>query len=181
MEDQNYSQETPSDNTPTTESSPERSQFLTVLCILTFIGSGIGIIQSTLNYFKAGDSAEEAAMAEEIFEDTLDEMEDSGADQSSISFAEALMSDISETLTTQNVKNLSLIKLLANMLTLLGGFLMFRLRKAGFYTYLGGIVIWIAAPLMIIGGILGSVLAGTYAFVGLIFIIMYATNMKQLN
>lgn len=34
---------------------PQRPVFLKVLCLLTFIGSGYGIINSAVTYFKAND------------------------------------------------------------------------------------------------------------------------------
>ncbi len=37
--------------------APQRPLFLKVLCILTFIGSGYGIINSAFTYFKANDIA----------------------------------------------------------------------------------------------------------------------------
>ncbi|MDA8886218.1 hypothetical protein N9I68_01420 [Bacteroidia bacterium] len=50
-----------------TSTFPQRPTFLTVLCILTFIGSGYGIFQGITSYA----TAETAAAASELIEESM--------------------------------------------------------------------------------------------------------------
>jgi hypothetical protein len=60
--------------------------------------------------------------------------------------------------------------------------MMWMLKKNGFYLYIAGCVIIVAAPLIIFGaGGIGLMAAGGNALVGAIFIAMYAANLKQMS
>ncbi|MCC6371770.1 MAG: hypothetical protein IT236_12245 [Bacteroidia bacterium] len=160
---------------------PKRPQFLSVLCILTWILSGIMLI-STANNILNKPSPEEQAEQIEKMREKLPEAADS---------MEATFQKMDETPAKVN----TLISLIALALSSLGAAMMWQLKKTGFYVYLLGELL----------PYLGLVFVGTAAFdfmaimfkmnvatimgiaVGImllfdgIFITMYAANLKHMK
>jgi hypothetical protein len=77
----------------------------------------------------------------------------------------------------------SFFALISNILTLIGAWLMLRLRKKGFHFYLLGNIIGVVAPLLVFGS--GNFLGFSYAvFAGItggLFTILYALKIKYMQ
>lgn len=158
---------------------PIRPTFLTVLCILTFIGSGYGIISGISGYFTAETTA---GVTQAAMEDAKDQISGSGTDAGT-RIAEKMLSGASEVLKPENLKKNALFSIIASIFTLVGAILMFQLKKAGFWAYVLGTVISIAAPFVIFGAGNLISMAATIgaAFIGIIFVVLYALNLKHLR
>lgn len=158
---------------------PGRPTFLMVLCILTFIGSGWGIVSGISGYFTANAAA---GMAQTAMQDAQENIENASSDAGS-KMAEKMLSGISNTMKPENLKKNALFSVVASVFTLLGGILMFGLKKPGFWIYLLGTVIGIAGPFIAFGGgsIITIISSSLVAFVGVLFVVLYALNLKYLR
>ncbi|MGB1040217.1 MAG: hypothetical protein ACPGVD_05045 [Flavobacteriales bacterium] len=149
----------------------ERPTFLTVLCIITFIVSGIMLIYTTFGALSY--DVEEQREAMEIM---VDEM----SKQDNLEGFTEMMTLVGEE-EIENHTLLTLISLGAILLSLLGAFLMFRLKKTGFHLYIGSKILSFV-PLLIFT--LSWPILATYTLMGvfaLAFVIMYGVNLKHMN
>ncbi len=158
---------------------PTRPTFLTVLCILTFIGSAWGIISSISNYMNAD-------VASSIVGEAMDEAKDKIQEEASGTesrIAEKVMSGVSSLMDPAKMRRNALFLIAANVLTLSGGFLMFQLKKAGFWVYILGTVLAILSPVVVYGAtnILSLGMSVVLGFFGILFVVLYAVNLKHLR
>lgn len=154
------------------QESPEtgRPMFLTVLCILTFIGAGIGILTSIWGAL--------------TLETTIANLEASeGAFGSFGSGFEDMMSQQAENMRKWGMVN-HLLNVFGNVFCLLGALWMWNLKKNGFYVYVIGQIVPLVATFALLGGSGMGMFAGL-AFLGALFpiafIIMYGVNFKYLK
>ena len=85
-------------------------------------------------------------------------------------------------LTKENIRKGAIGKLLEAFFTLAGAILMWRLNRSGFYLYIIGILIGLIVPFYLFGNDLVAVGASSFAnFFGLIFISLYALNLKSMK
>lgn len=155
---------------------PVRTTFITVLCVLTFVGSGYSLVSSIITMQLAGKF-------EQLNEQTVNkEIKSSGTEKGN-EFAEKMINDSKEMLKKENVIKLNIGNIVANLLTLAGAILMFRMNKRGFWLYLAGIIIWIGTPLALFGvnSVPGIISAVGQGIVGVLFVVMYAFNLKEMN
>lgn len=173
-------------NTGTTTTAPQkplRPTFLTVLCILTFIGSGLSVISNINNYLTADVSD---AFVQEKLDSTRKEVSEQlkeSDSQAGAELADKMLSGVSEVMNPKNVKKSALYGLLASALTLIGAVLMFRLNKTGFWVYVAGTIVSIAAPIMIFGtsNLFSLGVTAFLGFFGVIFVILYSLNLKYME
>jgi hypothetical protein len=163
------------------EPKKARPTFLTVLCILTFIGSGYGIVDSVIDYFGAEKAEQIVGQVDETMDEAMDEIGESEEGEKAAELMETMVGDMMSSLTAENIRRLSIMSLISNILTLLGALLMWRLNKKGFYSYIAGIVILIISPLIILEGLIGLATAGFIGFIGVIFIVLYGLNLKHMS
>jgi type III secretory pathway component EscR len=155
-----------------------RPTFITVLCILTFIGSGWGLISESIKYSTA-DS--QAAVISKVKEKANADIQKNNKDDEGAQFAKKMVNSISTS--PDNIRKGALSNIAAAILCLAGAFMMWKLKKTGFYLYVAGTLVGIISPFVIFGGsnmmsILSSVVIG---FVGLIFVILYGVNLKYMK
>lgn len=163
------------------EPAKVRPTFLTVLCILTFIGSGYGIVDSVIDYFGADKAEQIVSQIDDTMDDAMEEMGESEEGEKAEELMESILGDAMSSLTAENIRTQSVFSLISNLLTLLGALLMWRLSKKGFFLYIAGIVILILSPLIILDGIMGLAAAGMIGFIGVIFIVLYGINLKHMS
>jgi hypothetical protein len=144
----------------------ERPTFLTVLCILSFIGIGIAVISNLISLFatSAGSAIMDAAT------ETLEEYQDiPGMDmvESAVDYASTL----------------AIINIIAALVCLWGVIWMWNLKKTGYYIYVVAELAPVIISFILVG--LGSFLGGFLALVGLIFpvlfVILYGLNVKHMS
>ena len=144
--------------------------FLKVLCILTFVGSGLGIIGALFGFISSGASEESLRLSARIMHDS--------PFGNSINFEEMMKWQV-----YTNWANL-----IGSLLTLAGGLLMWKLKKLGYYLYIPGWIIPITVSAIGMKYMLSGMFAGMgYVGVGInvviaaAFIIMYGLNFKHLK
>ena len=133
----------------------KRPDFLKVLCILTFIGAGFGIIGGIMTMFFSNVA---------VLESLQKIMEDAGQDSSAFdpeNFSHAMS------------KGLMVIVL--NILALVGAVMMFNLNKLGFYLYAIAQI-----SMLFVGVIHGGMESFSYFSLiwNALWIGMYASNLK---
>jgi len=161
-------------------SSPKkRPDFLTVICILTFIGSGFGIINNVTNYLNADVLTEMGKQAIDQNREKVDS-ESSGEGKK---LADQMMSGASAMMDKKKLKQNYLLTVLSNIMTLAGALLMFRLRKSGYWLYVAGIVVLVATPVVIFGtgNLLSMSITMLFAAIGILFIILYSLQLRHLH
>src|SRR4051794_18270587 len=82
---------------------PERPVFITVLCILSFIGSSWGIITQTLKYFTANSQAAAIAMTKQKVNSDLEKSRDDAGSR----FALKIVNSI--TTSPENIRRAALL------------------------------------------------------------------------
>ena len=162
-----------------------RPTLLTVLCILTFIGSAWLIVSNVWSYSTASQSARMFSSA------GLNRMNDSTLQKDSVlkgdrknrsPFGEKMMLSLSKMLTAENIRKSAIANIISGFFTLLGAFLMWRLRRNGFYLYVAGVIIGLLVPFYLYGNNLLAIGVSSFSsFFGLVFIALYALNLKSLR
>lgn len=154
---------------------PERAvrpTFLTVLCILTFLGSGLGLISNIYSYMNADAQAADMSKASHQIQ------QKKSGDQIEAKIVEGMAS-----FTAENVRKSALGGSVSSVLCLVGAFMMWQLKRKGYYIYILGALVGAVVPFVIFGtnnmvAMIGSV-AG--AFFGLLFIVLYGLNLKSMK
>ena len=161
----------------TATGGPKRPAFITVLCILTFVGAGIGLLSSLFSLFTLGQL--QSTM------DTFDRI-GSGFNDSD--------NDLTDVYKWQKIQ--VYLSLLGNGMCLAGALLMWKLKKAGFFIYVPGQIIPFFGAVMVftsMSGMMDSTIGGGFfgmasalglifaAIFPLAFIIMYGVNLKHLK
>lgn len=162
-----------------------RPTLLTVLCILTFIGSGWTIISSVYSYSTASESVRMFAAS------GVKSPNDSTIQKDSVvrvghrnrsPFGEKMMFSLSKIMTEENIHKSAIGAIIAGLFTLIGALLMWWLRRNGFYLYILGVVVGLVVPFYLYGNNLMAVGVSSFSsFFGLIFIALYALNIKNLR
>ena len=156
----------------------KRPTFLTVLCILTVIGSGWGVLSQLFSLLFT-NLVDVSAQTEQL-NTMMDNME-SGA---GTSFLSGILSSSQEVMqaTMMHAKSIAVISLVLSLLSLCGAILMFSLRRIGFYIYtvaqllLLFVVPYFAGFSMIV--VMGMLFSALFTVV---FIILYALNLKAMR
>jgi hypothetical protein len=167
------------ENFPQVAEPKKRPDFLTVLCILTFLGSGLGIFNNLTKYVNSDIIS---SVAKEAIDMSKENIDSAGSTESGKKLADKLLSGASDLMNPAKLKQNYLLSMISNAITLLGAFLMFRLKKIGYWTYVAGIVVLVATPLIIFGAgnILSLGMTLGLGFVGILFIVLYSLNLKHL-
>jgi len=162
---------------------PVRSSFLTVLCILSFLGSGYGILRA-ITVLTSSDKvvkmtgSQMNSQREAENRKRLQERKDKGA-----KFELKMVDSMKQYTDKKKLQQKSASELVLNILTLAGAILMWRMKRKGYLFYVAGTIIWIVAPLIIFGtGTFIAVLESAFGFfIGLLFCILYAMNLKDMK
>jgi len=163
-----------------------RPTLLTVLCILSFIGSGWSIISGVWAYTSASQSAQmiSSVRNEKMNDSTFykDSAMANGAHQKRSLLGEKIMLSVSKMMTTENIRKSSIGKIVSSLFTLAGAILMWFLIRRGFYIYIVGIIIGIIVPFYLYrNNLLAIGMSSFSSFFGLVFIALYALNIKNMK
>jgi hypothetical protein len=163
-----------------------RPTLLTVLCILTFIGSGWLILSSIWGYTQAPKTARMFATTAAFREHNSAFQNDSVITQTQSKkkspFGEKMMFSLSKIMTEDNLRKSALGSIVSGIFTLVGALLMWWQKRNGFYLYIAGILVGIVVPFYLYGNNLLAIgISAFSSFFGLIFIALYALNIKSMN
>lgn len=161
--------------------APKRPTFLTVLCILTFVGVAFSFYSSFKNYADAKSMAGNGTTTSSMIDDA---MKSNGSDsltaaitESTKSLANTLLGDLD----WNKIATGYLIIGLLNILVLAGAFMMWKLKKTGFYIYAVAELAQVVVLFASVGGVVGGVMGIVSGIFAVIFIILYAVNLKHMH
>jgi hypothetical protein len=161
---------------------PKRPQMLTVICILSFIMCGLGLLGGIWNIVQ--NTPEHMAEGIEKMRQFSPEMADK---------MEENMEAMQESTYMQISPYLNLVYVLVSFM---GVLMMWKLQKKGFYVYLAGEILpylgfvvagkesmaMMSGPPGSGGGeMMGVIILGLMVVFDAVFIIMYAVNLKKMN
>jgi hypothetical protein len=153
----------------------QRSSFLNIICILTFIGCAFSIASGIYSYQTGEKKLIEIQQQKEM-------LESKEAPAFSIE-----MLDEAEGLIQKSIANKTLflwLNIVCSIICAIGAFLMFRLKKIGFFIYAVPEIIAPSIVLLILGmgtGAMGMFMSfGTFVF-PIIFISMYASQLNDME
>ena len=163
-----------------------RPTLLTVLCILTFIGSSWLIVTNIWAY---GTASKTAAMISTVSKrEGIDSTFQKDSAEAKVIrkkrslFGEKMMSSVAKIMTADNIRKNAAGTILSALITLAGALLMWWLKRRGFFIYIAGTLLGIAIPLYFYGVNMTSIGISFFpGFFGLVFISLYALNFKSLR
>lgn len=160
------------EETNTTVTVAKRPTFITVLCILSFIGIGLSLIWGIKNYFEYSAAAAQPDLLSSFGQadgtDPLGQaMMDAIGDAFKIDYAKLAMNE--------------LITTLLNIPILIGVLMMWKQKKVGFYVYAAFEIIQPIIPLVLGLGLVGGVMSVLGLIVAIVFIVLYAVNLKHMS
>lgn len=165
-------------NTMDPTAPAQRPTLLTIICILSFIGGLWGALDGLRTGFT--DKAQtDLAEARTIMEESMAQLQGQGSP-----FAQKLMEEgiaMSEKI-AEHAKPLGITALVLSLLSLYGVWLMWNLRKQGFWYYTLAAILGVLVPLYFLGFSMVAVMGlGFGAFVSILFIVLYAVNLKHMH
>lgn len=144
---------------------PEKPQFLKVLCILSFIGCGLMILLSAIGTLALGiDEATVAGIWDQVLQ------------------KQPQLENVDPVQFFHEVGMVCVYTLIANIFSLAGVIMMWRLNKIGFFIYAVAELSVHFFGLNVSGedsSSYGGLIFGV--FVDLVFIVMYAVNLKHMQ
>ena len=154
-----------------------RPTVLAVLCILTFLSSISGLWTQSERLWNPGVVAYQTR---EIFEGLREKLEEQPS-QADTKVVDRLFESVIRRTTPETIRNTAIIMIIFESLTLYAAYLMWNLKKQGFYFYLGGIAVAFLGSIIVVGGWLGIVTAFAGIFFSSIMAVIYAFNLKHLE
>ena len=159
-----------------------RPTFLTVLCILTFIGSGWGVINAMISYSTSDTAGQPLEMVDEQMDEVMDDIDDNEEmSEKQKNFMEGIFTEITEAITPEKIRKMAIVSVLSSLFTLFGALFMWSLNKYGYYLYIAGIVLLMGGTMFVYGGLIGGIAAGGTGFFGVLFIVLYGLNFKHMH
>lgn len=152
--------------------APARPVFLTVLCILTFVGSGFGLLAALFGMLFSGMNQTSMRIMERSMENNP--------------FADSFGFNYEEMVRWTTYSNWA--NLIGSALCLTGALMMWKLKKIGFFLYIPGWIIPVVISAFAMKYMMTGMLA-SFGAVGVViniifaggFIVMYGLNYKHLK
>lgn len=150
-----------------------RPMFLTILCVITFIGSLAGIIININGYVKAPEEVEmiSSGKSKTQLRNLFINSQVNSSEPVSIG-----------NLNIANYQKYSIGCIVSYILCLVGAVLMFRLKRTGFYSFTLGTFFNLITHFLLFGDNFGAMgLSILAALSGFVFVILFATNLKWMD
>ncbi len=162
----------------TTTAAPARPTLLTVICILSFVAGAFGLWSGIKNAFTDAPQTElQEARAQ--MEEAMAQVGDSGNDMVS-KMMESAMTMAEKA--AENAKQIGYANIILSLLSLIGVWQMWNLKKSGFWMYLLASVASLLVPVFFLGGGMMTLLSvGIGGFITIVFVILYAVNLKHMH
>lgn len=156
----------------------QRPTLLTVICILSFIAGAFGLWSGYRNAFTSAP--------QEAIEEARGKMEEAQAQM-----ADANMPMMQEMLDSaiimaekaaEHAQEMGYGEILFALISLFGVWNMWNLKKMGFWIYLAATIGGLAMPMIFLGGGLMTIIGlGLGGLISVVFIILYAVNLKHMH
>lgn len=148
-----------------------RPKFLTILCIIAFVGSIGTIIENGIGFFR---SEAEVVLIQSGAEKTqLKNIFSSGTANTPMAISN---------LTPENFEKFSVGGIVASLLCLIGVVLMWMLKRSGFYSYVLGTFFYLITHFLLFGDNIGAMgLSMLWALICLILVILFSNFLKYMS
>lgn len=153
----------------------QRGKTLPVLCILSWVSLGFATISLLLSVFN-GPKSEEQLMEEKI--SLLSSVNDDTPDEVKLMYEDMIDST---QLVNEYHWTLAGINFVSILIGFFAVFLMWKLKKTGFYLYLAYSIIPLVVSSMIMDGMFLSIVLFFTGLFSLLFIILYAVQLKRMH
>lgn len=154
-----------------------RPTFLTVLCILSFIGGAWALIGGFMNLA--------SPPMDEAMQEVQTKMDEATSELGDASPALSGMLDGAMEVAQKaaaNAKKIGIANIVLALLSLFGVWKMWNLQKSGFTMYIIATLAGLAVPLVFIGtNWLAIASVGLGGLIGVVFIILYGLNLKHMH
>ncbi len=162
------------ETTSTMDPQKNRPMLLTVLCLLTFIGSVGGLIFHSMGYLDATAKVEALKSGESKTQ--LKNLLSSGSNTAATKVATI------GNLNVENYEKYSIGCIASYILSLVGAVLIFKLKRTGFYSFTLGTFFNLIAHFLLFGDNFGVMdVSILVALGGLVFIILFGMNLKYME
>jgi len=151
----------------------KRPTFLLVLCILTFVGSGWGVLGGLISFMN--DPQEDIRSAQADMSLEFDEISDQPMGTFLIDTFDYAVAY------ADNFYMVNGVNILLAVLSLLGAFMMFNMRKPGYYLYVLANIAMAFAPYLIIINSISTAQVVGYTLLSVLFIVLYGLNLKHMR
>lgn len=159
---------------PFDENKIQRPTLLMVVCVLTFIGSGWGVMSNLFGLFTSGMMGGD--MNIEKYSSVMGELETQGM----ASLVDSLMESLQASFV--HAREIALCGIALCVVNLVGAILMFRLRRFGFYLYTAAQILLLCVTPYFTGfSILTWMQLLLSAIVSTVFVVLYAVNLKYMR
>lgn len=150
-----------------------RPLFLTILCVITFIGSIAGIIINSKGYINAGSEVEKITSGKAKTQ--LRNLFSPGSNSSD----ELVRIG---NLNVENYKKFSIGCIASYILCLVGTILIFKLKRTGFYSFTLGTFFCLITHFLLFGDNFGSMgISIVAALAGFVFVILFGLNLRYME
>ena len=149
-----------------------RSQFLTLLCILTFLSCAWGLADATISYFQT------RAVSETPYVNESNTTKGQAKEPKKY-FEDRSSGDVPLPGDPELIRSLAIGQFFYSLLTLIGALLMFRLLRIGFWVYVAGVVVGMVIPITLVGP---SALNTSFGvFFSVLFAGLYWVSLKEMH
>ncbi|GAB4035945.1 hypothetical protein [Spirosoma gilvum] len=147
-----------------------RSQFLTLLCILTFLSCAWGIADAVVSLWQT------EAVSETIYVERKNKPDEKESKQY---YEDRSSGNVPLPNDQEQVRSLAIASFIYSLITLVGAIFMFRLRRIGFWIYVAGVVCGLVLPVALAGFEALAVSFGV--FFSLLFVGLYWLSLKEMH
>ena len=164
----------PEEITNTVQPQKSRPMLVTILCVLTFIGSVSGLVFHSHGYLNATAKVETLKSGES--KSQLKNLFSSGSNTASTEAVKIA------NLNVENYEKYSIGCIAAYILCLVGAVLIFKLKRTGFYSFTLGTFFNLIAHFLLFGDNFGVMdVSILVALGGLVLIILFGMNLKYMD
>lgn len=164
----------------TTDFAPtqQRPTLLTVICILSFIFGAWGLWDGVRTAFTDAP-AQDLEEARVSMEEQMAALEGPGAEMAQSMMDQAITVAEKE---VEQAMPIGISGLLLSALSLLGVWMMWNLKKTGFWLYVLASIGGLITPLVFLGANTVTIMGvGLMGLIAIIFIVLYAVNLKHMS
>lgn len=156
----------------------ERPTFLTIVCIISFVGLGMAIINNLFTLAFSSTGSWLYTLIQDGLEEALNEA--SMSDPGAVVFLENIFDGILSVIS--HLPLFATVGLICSVIALIGVIMMWGLKKTGFYLYTGAKIIMLIMPLAVIGFNFISMMITMGTFIGAaLFVLLYGLNLKAMK
>lgn len=153
-----------------------RTSTVTACCILLFVFGGLALFSNAKEWLSPPSVEETQEAMDRTFEMLQGVMESDPNAEETMERVQGL-----NLLATEKAGPIAMLKTLATLGALIGGVLLWRMRKLGFHVYLLSAILWAFAPMFMMGANVYSwTVAVMYGIVVLIFALLFNSQRKHM-